>query len=74
MSATAWVSAAEPDRQQYTLSCTYVNLSVTRFACQTKHYQRHARISVRHTHNVAPGRRATVRANDDSSIELDSHN
>ena len=32
MSATAWVSAAEPDRQHHIVSCTCVSLSVTRFA------------------------------------------
>lgn len=32
MSATAWVSAAEPDRQHQMVSCTCVSLSVTRFA------------------------------------------
>ena len=32
MSATACVSAAEPDRQHHIVSCTCVSLSVTRFA------------------------------------------
>ena len=32
MSATAWVSAADPDRQHQMVSCTLVSLSVTRFA------------------------------------------
>ena len=32
MSATACVSAAEPDRQHHIVSCTCVNLSVTRLA------------------------------------------
>lgn len=32
MSATAWVSAALPDRQHHIVSCTRVSLSVTRFA------------------------------------------
>ena len=32
MSETAWVSAADPERQQYTLSCTWVSLSDTLLA------------------------------------------